>query len=91
MGEAALGLGRSRREDAQSLRVRVLEARQPEGRLADTGIALEHERGGPSVRLGHEGMERGELLLPADDLGNRHLATMVTEAMSVTPARNEAG
>ncbi len=50
---ARRGRGRARprpvgREDAQTLRARTLDAREPERRLADPGLALEHERGGPS-------------------------------------------
>ena len=68
MREAALGLGRPRREDAQSARARMLDAGEPERRLADPGLALEHERRRPCRRSADEGAEGGELLLSADDL-----------------------
>ena len=81
VGEAALGLGRSRREDAQSTRARMLDAGQPERRLPDPRIALQHECGRPFPHVVDEGVKGGELLLPADDLEHhRSHATIVTEA-----------
>ena len=44
MREAALGLGRLRHEDAQTPRACMLDAREPQRRLADARLALEHER-----------------------------------------------
>ena len=68
MSETALGLGRSRHEDAQSLRACMLDARQPERRLPDARFAFEHECTGRSPRLVDEGVQGGEFLLPTDDL-----------------------
>jgi hypothetical protein len=42
VGEATLGLGRARYEDAQTARTRVLDTREPERRLSDSGLALEN-------------------------------------------------
>ena len=67
VSEAVLGLGRSRREDAQSSRPRMLDAGKPDRRLPNAGLALEHERAGPSLRLADEGVYGAELLFPADD------------------------
>ena len=79
--EPALGLGRPRREHAQAPPARSLDAREPERRLADPRLALEHERGRPLVGAVDEGVERGELLVPADDLPGRHEA--IVRASSV--------
>ena len=54
MGEAALGLGRARREEAHSSRMRRLGAREPECRLPDARFALEYTRSRPSRRVGDE-------------------------------------
>jgi hypothetical protein len=67
VSEAALGLGRSRRENAQSPRAHMLDA-EPERRLPDARVALEHECSGPSLRFVDEDMEAAKFLLPADDL-----------------------
>ena len=50
--EAALGFRRARREDAQPTGARMFDSRQPEQRLADSGLALEHERSNPMPRPG---------------------------------------
>jgi hypothetical protein len=63
VSEAALGLGRSRREHTQSQRARMLDACEPETRLPDPRLALDHERSRPSPLVVDEGEERGELLL----------------------------
>ena len=69
MSEAALGLRRSRQEDAEPTRARELDAREPERRLADPSLALQHERGSPTLRPADEGLDRGAVFLPpADDL-----------------------
>ncbi len=70
--EPALRLRRSRREHTRPCERAQLDARQPERRLADPGVTLEHERGRPVARLVHERRDDGELLVPADDL-ERHL------------------
>src|SRR5437773_11612393 len=72
MSEAALGLRRPRQEDAQPTRARELDAREPERRLADPGVALQHERGSPTLPPADEGLDRGASFLPADDL-ERHV------------------
>jgi hypothetical protein len=59
VSEAALGLGRSRRENAQSLRARMLDTRKPERRLPDTRVTLDDESSGPSPRFADEGVKGG--------------------------------
>src|SRR5436305_1756582 len=48
MSETALDLRRSRQENAEPARARELDARDPERRLADPSLALQHERGSRS-------------------------------------------
>ena len=55
--------------DSDGLRVRLLQAR-----LSDARVALQHEHSGPSVRLADEGVNGGELRLSADDLGQHLLS-----------------
>jgi hypothetical protein len=50
---------------------RVLDSSEPEGRLPDAGLALEHERGRASFSLVEEGLDGGELVPPADNF-ERH-------------------
>ena len=66
--ERALGLGRARREDAETLLVRFLDPRTPKRGLPDPRLALEHERPRSSRLFVQEGTEGAELLLPAHDL-----------------------
>ena len=80
MSEATLGLGGSRRENAQSPRARMLDTGKPERRLPDARFALEHERSRSFPHFADEGVEGGEFLLSADDLEHCLLATIVTEA-----------
>ena len=82
MREVALRLGRSRGEDAQSLCAPVLHARKPECRLADAGLALDHERSWSCPPSTDEGLDGSEFFLPADDLERHSLRTMVTESMT---------
>ena len=69
--EPALGLGRSRHEDAQPRRTRVVDTGPPERRLPDPRLALEHERGRHGVGPVDERVDGGELVLPADNLERR--------------------
>ena len=67
--EAEPGLGgrRARREHAEASRAGELHARFPERRLADPGLALEHERacaGGDRVE---EALDDGELAVTPDE------------------------
>ena len=68
--------GRARpRPDARRGRAvratRVLDAREPERRLPDPGLALEHERQGASLLVFvNEGVEGGEFGLTANDVRN---------------------
>jgi hypothetical protein len=78
VSEAALGLRRSRQEDSKPARARELDAREPERRLADPSLALQHERGSPILRPGDEGLDRGAVFLPADDLERHVLVEIVT-------------
>ena len=71
MSEGPLGLGGSRREDAEPQRARMLDPIEPERRLPDARAALEHERCGPGLGPADEVTEGRELLLPTDDL-DRH-------------------
>ena len=66
--ERALGLGRARREDAETLLVRFFDPRTPKRGLPDPRLALEHERPRSSRLFVQEGTEGAELLLPAHDL-----------------------
>ena len=67
--EPALGLGGPGAEHAQPPRGGLLDADDPERRLADAGLAFEHERSRASFFAFDEGPEGGELLFPADNLG----------------------
>jgi hypothetical protein len=78
VSEAALGLGRSRGEDAESLPARMLNAGEPERRLPDTCFALKYKRSGSCMRLLDERVEGGEFLDPADDLERDPHTQMVT-------------
>ena len=71
MSEATLGLGGSRRENAQSPRARMLDTGKPERRLPDARFALEHECSGSCPHFVDEGVDGGKFLLPADNL-ERH-------------------
>ena len=66
--EPTLGLRGSRRKHAHPARARILDPGEPERRLADAGLTLEHERSRLLVRAADEGLKRGQLLIPADDL-----------------------
>ena len=78
VGKVALSLGRSRRENPQACRARVLDARKPERRLPDARLALQHECGRPRVRSVDESVDRSKFLFPADDLQLSPHATIVT-------------
>ena len=67
--EPALCLGGPGAEHAQPPRGGLLDADDPERRLADAGLAFEHERSRASFFAFDEGPEGGELLFPADNLG----------------------
>ena len=71
VGEAALRLGRSCRQNAEPQRAGMLDAGQPERRLPDAGFALEHESSRPVPRSVDESTDAGKFVLPADD-GERH-------------------
>ncbi len=45
----------------------MLDGRFPQGRFSDPGLALEHQRGGPTLRFADEGIYGGEFRVPADD------------------------
>jgi hypothetical protein len=49
----------------------MFDTGKPKRRLSDPGVALEHERGGPGGDCVDEGVDRGKLLVPADDLEHR--------------------
>src|SRR5436190_15439310 len=49
----------------------MLHAGEPEGRLPDAGLALEHERSQPSPCFADERVEGAQFLLPADYLEHR--------------------
>ena len=68
VSETALGLRRSRQKDAEPTRARDLDAREPERRLADPSLTLQHERGSPTLGPADESLDRGAVFLPADDL-----------------------
>ena len=68
MREDVLGLGRSRREDAQTTCARMLDGGKPERRLPDARFALEYQCARSSPRLVDEGVEVAEFFLPTDDL-----------------------
>ena len=57
VSEAALGFGRSRRQHAKPRVARMLDPGEPERRLPDPGLALEHERGQPCRRSVDEGKD----------------------------------
>ena len=70
--EAALGLRGPRHDDEHASLARSRHSGEPERRLADPRLAFEHEPGRPARRPADEGVNRGEITLPADDLV-RHL------------------
>ncbi len=78
VSEAALGLGRSRREHTHSVHARMPDPRKPQGRLPDARVALEHQSTRTPPHLPEEGTEGGDFLVSADDLG--YLAATVTQA-----------
>jgi len=66
-GEPRLGLGRTRDQHAIPTRACQRDPRQPEGRLSDPRLALEHE-GVRALHVAlHEVAERRELRLPSHD------------------------
>jgi len=73
VSETALSLCWSRRKDSQSKRARVLDARKPQRRFADTRIAFEHECGRAACRSADERANGGEFRFPADNL-ERHVS-----------------
>ena len=76
VSKTALGFGRSRHEHAHASRTSARDAGEPERGLADSRLALEDERGCALFRCADEGVDGGELLIPADDL-RRHLPSSV--------------
>ena len=64
--ESLLSLRRPRRKHRGT--VSVLHRREPERRLANARLSLEHERSGRCVRPLDEGADGGELRTPRDDL-----------------------
>jgi hypothetical protein len=67
--ERALGLRRSTAEDSIGATLRGVEDRAPDGRLADSRLALEDERGGRPVRDAvEEPVCFRDLPLPSDEL-----------------------
>ena len=74
VSKSMLRLGRTRRQDRQSLRARVLHTRIPERRLPDP---LDYERGRSAPRVVDKGLEGAELLLPTNDSMAIHLANNV--------------
>jgi hypothetical protein len=78
VSEPALGLRRSRHKDAEPPRARELDAREPKRRLADPSLALQHQRASPTPRPPDEGLNRGAVLLPADDPQRHDPRTILT-------------
>ena len=70
--ETPLGLRGPRREHDQAALARRGHPFEPERRLADPRLAVQHEPGRSVRRPADEGLNGSELPLPADDLG-RHL------------------
>ena len=68
VGEPLLGLRGSGAEHAERPLPGGLDAGRPERRLADPGLAFEDERSRAAVRPVEEGVQRCDLVLPADDL-----------------------
>ncbi len=71
IGKGALGLGGPRSEDVRTSLPCRGDACLPEGRLADPGRTLEHERSRALTRAIEEGANRRQLGVTPDDLG-RH-------------------
>ena len=76
-----LGLGGPRSQHSQPLLAGGLHPCQPEGRLANSGVACENECTRPLARPLDEGVERRQLFVPADDFPRRHEGS--TRASSV--------
>ncbi len=74
-----LGLRRSGAEHPQPPLACSRHPGQPERRLADPGVAFEHDSGRPIARPVEEGVQRGNLVLPTDDLDS-HLEPMLTRS-----------
>jgi hypothetical protein len=81
VSEGPLRLSGARRQNAQALRARVLDAGMPEGRLPDSRIAVEHEHPCAVLDLIDEPADGGELCLPADDLECLGVALPYEEAI----------
>ena len=66
--EPLLRLRGPRREHLQRPLARRLDAGEPERRLADPRLAFEHDDVRPPACPGDECLERGDLVVPPDDL-----------------------
>src|SRR5207244_9633337 len=58
-------------QDREPPRLRATDGLPPQGRLPDPGLALDHQYHGTSRNRFDEGLELGQLRLPAHDL-RRH-------------------
>jgi hypothetical protein len=66
MGNAQLDLGRPRGENTEPALARGVDAGEPESRLPDPRLALEHQRGHTGAdRSIEEGVKRADLVVPA--------------------------
>jgi hypothetical protein len=67
VGKPPLRLGRPRQKDTQPPLTRILDAGQPERRLADSRLAFQHQCLRSVGRLVEEGVDGAEFLVSADD------------------------
>src|SRR5213078_2678513 len=77
VSETTLRLDRPRREHAVAERTRVLDTGEPEGRLADPWLTLQHECRRPTGGTVEEAGDRAELHIAPNDLDCAH-TTIVT-------------
>ncbi len=75
-GERGLGLDASVQQNETRLPLRFADPLLPEHRLADPRLTGEDERPRSLFRPSHERLDRGELLLTADNTGRHQASTL---------------
>jgi hypothetical protein len=91
VGEPALGLGRTRGEHGQPTPARRRDSGEPQRRLPDPGLALEHQRrrrGGGTVEEANDG---AELRIAPDDPDAAHAPILTAPRTEVSSPKRNAG
>lgn len=84
VGEAPLGLHRSRRNHQQASLACGCDRREPERRLPDPRLALDHESGWPFDGTVEEGRQQAELRPAPDDVAHWHTAIVTVRSAEVS-------